>query len=141
MYIPDENSRTESTPNVLLFGLPDGLGQDLENVLAKHGHATKAFPFLGPGECVDLITQVGADLVFCTTEDSCYRPFLSALRQKGSAVPIIAVSRYPDISQWLDALECGATDYCAPPFESDSIEWILRQAQTRGHSPPAQCVA
>ena len=45
--------------------------------------------------------------------------------------PIVVVSRSADVSTWLDALEAGAADYCAPPFEAIQIRWILDALLTR----------
>jgi len=35
------------------------------------------------------------------------------------------VSRFPDVKQWLDALDAGASDYCGAPFERVQLHWIL----------------
>ena len=30
------------------------------------------------------------------------------------------------VADWLDALEAGASDYCAAPFEPAQIRWVLQ---------------
>jgi len=43
-------------------------------------------------------------------------------------VPVIVVSRVPEVSSWLHALEQGAADYCGAPFEARQIRWALNSS-------------
>jgi hypothetical protein len=38
------------------------------------------------------------------------------------------VTRIPDASAWLDALEAGATDYFSAPIELRQINWVMESA-------------
>ncbi len=40
-------------------------------------------------------------------------------------LPVVVVSRLPEVEGWLDALEDGAADYCAAPFEPVQLRWLL----------------
>jgi DNA-binding response OmpR family regulator len=63
----------------------------------------------------------GADVIFCRAE-------VEQVRQLKRANPnssVIVASRLPEISDWLDALEAGAEDYCAAPFEGTQVRWVL----------------
>jgi DNA-binding response OmpR family regulator len=40
-------------------------------------------------------------------------------------LPVIVVSRLPETDEWLDALEAGAADYCAAPFEIIHLRWLF----------------
>jgi DNA-binding NtrC family response regulator len=40
----------------------------------------------------------------------------------------VVVSRHPEISDWLDSIEAGATDYCAAPFENAQVKWIVESS-------------
>jgi len=50
------------------------------------------------------------------------------MKAERPGLPVVAVSRLPEVSAWLNALELGAADYCAPPFEPAQIHWILQSA-------------
>jgi DNA-binding NtrC family response regulator len=60
------------------------------------------------------------DLVFCETR----HPGLLSLLNAVSS-PVVVVSRVPEVNDWLDAMDAGAADYCAAPFERDQLDWIL----------------
>ncbi|MBL8178398.1 MAG: hypothetical protein JNK48_27235 [Bryobacterales bacterium] len=47
-------------------------------------------------------------------------------------VPVIVVVRVPDTREWIAAMEAGAADYCAPPFESAQLRWMLSTASQGG---------
>lgn len=38
---------------------------------------------------------------------------------------MVVVSRVPEVNDWLDAMDAGAADYCAAPFEKEQLDWIL----------------
>jgi hypothetical protein len=40
----------------------------------------------------------------------------------------VVVSRLPEVSAWLDALEQGAADYCGAPFERKQVGWVLNSS-------------
>jgi DNA-binding response OmpR family regulator len=61
------------------------------------------------------------DLVFCQSN----HPELPAWL-KNRRAPVVVVSRTPDVNDWLDAMDAGAADYCAAPFESQQLDWILQ---------------
>jgi DNA-binding response OmpR family regulator len=42
-------------------------------------------------------------------------------------VPVVIVSRHPETSEYLDAMDAGAADYCSAPFEPSHIHWILKR--------------
>jgi DNA-binding response OmpR family regulator len=60
-------------------------------------------------------------LIFCGPDSELVRE----LRISHPNASIVVVSRLPEVMDWLDAIEAGADDYCAPPFEPVQIRWIL----------------
>ncbi len=62
-----------------------------------------------------------ADIVFCRAQ----LESLNAALRIAEGRPVIAVSQLPETSQWLDALEAGAADYCAAPFDQIHVRWLL----------------
>jgi DNA-binding NtrC family response regulator len=89
-------------------GLDYALAEQLESALQVQG-------------CRAAVSPRAADIVFCPANSQDLKP---ALSQAGGR-PVIAVSRLPETALWLDALEAGATDYYAAPFEDHHIGWIL----------------
>lgn len=98
---------------VLLAGIEPALAEELHRYLASRGVAvTQSQPTDS--------TPPHFDLVFCETHSPDLRNLLKNL---GS--PVVVVSRVPEVNDWLDAMDAGATDYCAAPFEADQLDWIL----------------
>jgi len=69
-----------------------------------------------------------ADIVFAGGESAEYLSLLRRVREARPGIPFVVVSRCSDIAQWLDALEAGATDYCAAPFEMQHVQWVMESA-------------
>lgn len=62
-----------------------------------------------------------SDIVFCSPRADVLRQVLSLYRD----VPVVVVSRLPEMEDWLNALEAGAADYLAAPFETIQLRWLL----------------
>lgn len=92
---------------VRLFELEPEVAGDLASALSKLGV-----------EAVEEDPQV----VFCSVAPKILR---KALR-RFPRLPVVVVSRLPEVRSWLDALEAGAADYCAAPFEAIHLGWILQ---------------
>ncbi|MHB8653231.1 MAG: response regulator [Terriglobia bacterium] len=118
---------------IVLFGLADDWAENSRKVLSEQGHVVYSYPFLPLPDALALIEQIKADFVFCAAEPQDYKLLLEAIKQNITGLPFIVVSRQPDTSAWLDALQAGASDYWAPPFEAISFQWILEAALTSKH--------
>jgi DNA-binding NtrC family response regulator len=121
-------SNSQRSPNVVMLGLADVLAAELGKVLSEQARAVYAERFSSASHCLGLIDRVQADLVFCSAEPQCYAPLVQAIQEKRPGLPIVVVSRRGEVSEWLNALEAGVSDYCAPPFESIQVRWILEGA-------------
>jgi len=115
-------------PTVVLMGLAEGLAEELGRVLAQEGYTVCLGPLLPRDLALRLIDQAEAGVVFCPAEREHCAPLLEAMKAEKPGLPVVAVSRLPEVSSWLNALELGAADYCAPPFEPAQIQWILQSA-------------
>jgi DNA-binding NtrC family response regulator len=111
--------------SVVFFGLDEGLSSELQDVLESRRWAIYTHPFLSPLECLNVVDRVGAGLVFCSAERGRYLALLETIGRERPGLPVIIVTRAPEVSEWLDAMEAGASDYCAAPFEPSHIHWIL----------------
>ncbi len=118
----------KSSASVVLLGLGAGLASQLGEVLSQERQEVHAHSFLPTSECLTLIEQLRADLVFCCAEPRHCAALVKALKQKNPGLPVVIVSEYPEVSDWLDAIEAGASDYCAPPFRPADIRWIVETA-------------
>jgi len=97
----------------LLFELDDSLASPLSSVLAEcHWQAV---PAPAGSKCPP------ARIVFCSPD----REVLARALRSFAKLPVVVVSRLPEIEGWLDALEAGAADYCAAPFEASQLRWLL----------------
>jgi hypothetical protein len=47
---------------------------------------------------------------------------------------VVVETRNPEVREWLDALESGAADYCAAPFERSQLRWIMDSNVTYRHA-------
>jgi DNA-binding NtrC family response regulator len=115
---------------IVQFGLAESLAQDSEKILLEQGHDVFSSPFLPVPQALSLIEKFNADFIFCDANPSHYIVLLEAIRRVNLGLPLVVVSSQPDTNAWLDALQAGATDFCAPPFESASLRWILESART-----------
>jgi DNA-binding NtrC family response regulator len=109
--------------NVLLCGLDSALAADLSACLHEH-HVARAH-FQDPARFAQRLSSESPDVVFCSTDRGVFSTLMNALRSIPRRIPVIAVSRAPEVSEWLDAMEAGAADYCGAPFETRDIDWIL----------------
>ena len=116
----------QSNPSILILGLEPALAAELGRVLRAAQHPVRSVGVSSnPADCQNFLARHSVDLVFCASERSCFQTVLEAVAQETPGVPVIVVSRCPEVSEWLDAMEQGASDYCASPFEPPLLSWLL----------------
>lgn len=99
---------TKRLPKALLLGLDEALARELA-------------PALEASACEVTDVAEMADIVFCAWQAQAFKDATARFR----TIPVVVVSRLPEVSNWLDALEAGAADYCAAPFETVQMRWLL----------------
>jgi DNA-binding response OmpR family regulator len=111
---------------VILFGLESAAAHQIERVLQNENHwvLSKSLD-ASDAEILD------ADIVFATGDGKQYVSLLKRVRETNPALPFVVVTRLPETSDWLDALEAGATDYCSAPFEPHQLRWLMESALPR----------
>jgi FixJ family two-component response regulator len=107
---------------VLLLDLETSLAEQLSSVLEQLGQRVYA-KALDTG----MLEETDANLVFARPQD------LVAILKTRSDLPVVVVSRMPEVSAWLDALEQGAADYCGAPFEATQVRWVLNTSLAPAH--------
>jgi DNA-binding NtrC family response regulator len=119
------NSSDQSAPRAILLGLEPAIEAELADSLRSASFAVSH----GAGSPVGR----GGGLVFCPRGK-----LFAYAKATFPDLPVIVVSRLPDTSEWLEALELGALDYIAAPFETVQMRWLWK-AQTQ--SAPSACAA
>jgi DNA-binding response OmpR family regulator len=109
---------------ILLLQVESNLADQLSFILAKDRHEILQADELGSA-------PPNADVIFAGVEGGSYKKHLADAQTRRPHVPFIVVTRFPETEQWLDALEAGATDYCAAPFEQRQIRWLLESVLRR----------
>lgn len=104
-------------------GLDPQLADHLKDAFPPSTHTIRIHPL---GVKAEAMRE--ADLIFASGDDRSYRQLLREVRVENPARPFIVVTRIPETKAWLDALEAGATDYCAEPIEAKQVQWLLDSA-------------
>ncbi|MGI8992476.1 MAG: hypothetical protein ACR2I2_23200 [Bryobacteraceae bacterium] len=118
--------------NILLIGF-DRVTTDLIGLLiVRENHQFEVSP-------VDsaYLHLAGADVILASGDDKDCLKLLATVRAHDSSTPFIVVNRLPETARWLEALEAGATDYWAAPFERVQLRWLLDSALMRTHRAAA----
>jgi DNA-binding response OmpR family regulator len=108
---------------IITVGLDPGAAQQLGKALGPENHQIAHKP---KSSLVDDVIE--ADIVFADGDGKQYLPLLRLLRAISPTMPFVVVTRIPETSDWLDALEAGATDYCSAPFEPRQMNWLMESA-------------
>ncbi len=117
---------------ILLIELHEDLLCDLRDALIS----ARLVPAIEEGVALEAVDWSQYDVVFCPATYSVLEQVLAAAARGMQQRRVIAVSRLPEVSEWLDALELGAIDYFAPPFEQSQVRWLLQT-----HFPSGKLIA
>ena len=120
--------------NFILHELEESLAAQLRKAAFGPGHAFHSAR--STAECLLLAERIHADVVFCNAEPSEYQALLNEMKLRGLRLPVVVVSRLPEVSEWLDALDAGAADYCAAPFEHEHMSWLIESALLASQQAP-----
>ena len=105
---------------ILLLGLESDMEDQLARVLRKIEHDVQMADSVESG-----LQHNGIDVIFAGGDGPDYREIIRRLAWRRPEVPVVLVSRIPDNTRWLDALELGAADYCGAPFEPMQVRWVV----------------
>jgi len=115
---------------VVFVGLEQFAASQIGRVLVLDSHSIEQKPH--DATLQDLIE---ADIVFAGGEPAYYLSLLRLVRTARPSIPFVVVTRMPETTAWLDALEAGATDYCSAPFDIRQIRWLMESALPRRALP------
>jgi len=111
---------------IVLIGLEQAAAGQICRALAVDSHEVEHQP-----QNTAIRDLLDADIVFAGGEPGHYMPLLMQARETMPALPFVVVTRVPETSAWLDALEAGATDYCSTPIETRQVQWLMESALPR----------
>ncbi|MDP9053052.1 MAG: hypothetical protein M3N93_01925 [Acidobacteriota bacterium] len=112
--------------NVFLIGLEQTTATQITRSLVVERHRVEQ-----KSQNIGITDLNNADIVFAGGEPAQYLSLLRRVREAKPALPFIVVTRVPETTEWLNALEAGATDYCSSPFESRQLHWLMEGALSR----------
>ena len=124
-----------SPTSVLLLGMDFELAATLQTILASEGHqvsyerreiSASIQNFKAPGT---------PDIICCGTHRQAYQRVIEQVRLSGKSVPVVVVSGKQETTEWLDALDAGASDYLAQPFDSGHICLVIESALKAAGAP------
>lgn len=121
------NSSNVFAPRAILLGLEPAVETELAASLRSASFAVSH----GAGSPVPR----GGGIVFC--------PGGAVFAEAKAAfpdLPVVVVSRLPETGEWIEALESGAADYIATPFETVQMQWLWK-AQNRSVRSAAAAAA
>ena len=121
-------SNANLAPKAVLFGLEP----EVETELAASLRGASCVIWRSMGLPVMSGFGAGGGIVFCPRGAAFH-----AARTAYPDSPVVIVSRLPDTREWLDALEMGAADYVAGPFESVQMRWLLETHCRRARNAAA----
>jgi len=92
-------------------------------------HNSTTFLSSIPSNAASFLAVIGQSqpgVLFCPARHRHLKEILQ--RSAAQRLPVVVVTRNPDAREWIDAMDAGASDYVAPPFHRDQIEWVLRSS-------------
>ena len=113
---------------VALVGLEQPVAGQIRHAFAVNSH--RIIQYQEQDNVIRELSDV--DIVFAGGEPTDCLRLLKRVRKLRPTMPFIVVTRFPQTSEWLDALEAGATDYFSTPIGTRQLHWMMERAH-----PPA----
>ena len=117
---------------ILLLELHEGLLCELRDALIS----ARLVPAIEENADLQQLDWSQYDLVFCPVAGHILQQVITIVAAQMHKVIVVAVSRLPEVQEWLDAIELGAIDYFAPPFEQSQVRWLIET-----HFPSGKLIA
>lgn len=124
-----------SPTSVLLVGMDFELAARLQKILAGEGHQV-SYDGRGDSAALRNFKAPGTPgVICCGSRRQAYQRVIEQVRLSGKSVPVVVVSGKQETAEWLDALDAGACDYFAQPFDSGHVSWVIESARMTAGAP------
>ena len=105
---------------VSLLGFPQDLAHQLSEALIADAHTVER-----KKDLLDLRKGSPPGVIFVNGDEPGYLDAVRSLKRTAPSLPVVVATRQPEASEWLNALDAGAADYCGAPFEPVQVRWIM----------------
>ncbi|MCL6707929.1 response regulator transcription factor [Pseudomonas sp. R2.Fl] len=125
---------------VLLIEDDAVLGEAVRDHVAAAGHAVDWTMTVEDARAAVSAVDYGLVLLDLRLPDGRGIDFLRGMRASGSAVPVIILTAFDQISDRIEGLNSGADDYLVKPFDLDELTARMRAVARRHAGRPASSV-
>jgi len=89
------------------------------------------------GEALKFMEADDTAIVFCDDclHNGCLKSVVAEVAERHRTIPVIAVSRTGEWSEYFDALRAGAFDYLSLPLRRDELDRVLASALRKSFGP------
>jgi two-component system, repressor protein LuxO len=86
-------------------------------------------------EAASLISRRRPDVIFTesTLRDGSWADILNLARRAAVPLSVVVVAAHADMHSYLSVMEGGAFDFVVPPFEHESLDYVVKLAQRACH--------
>jgi DNA-binding NtrC family response regulator len=94
-------------------------------------------------EAARLISRRRPDVIFteCSMKGGAWADALNLACKDGILLNVIVVAAHADMHLYLSVMEGGAFDFAVPPFEHESLEFMVKSAAHRACRRPRQLLS
>jgi len=87
------------------------------------------------GQAENLLSQCKPDLIFTESflQDGSWLSVRNMAEAARIPLSVVVVGAFPDTQLYMTVMELGAFDFVAPPFECDSLDFVVQSAALNTH--------
>lgn len=114
-------------PNVIFLSTDEPENAALQRILSESAMLTPVKALTG---LFSVLEQDDYDAVFCgwSFHEGNWNAVLEEVQQRCPEVPVIIFCRKGGEEEWVEALEAGAFDLLAPPYQTSTVIPVLEHA-------------
>lgn len=118
------------TQRILMLGVEETTAANLSKALSPLKHSVQIVRDRSIDKCLAAIERLRPHILCVPPDAGFYAALTRAFASRGLHLPFVVVSEKSGAKEWRAALEGGAADYFAAPFEMTRVDQILAGAAT-----------